>query len=168
MAESELFQINANSLAIDFAIAKLRSLTNIDIEGLLKELASLAAVTAEQYLIIYPPQRPPRPPKPKYSKKTGKLLKPRKVKRYKRTGVLGGSLTSVAAQLAPLSWIGKVGTKIKYAPYVVGLPTDDPGQAWFHQGNWTPMATSLTNHINDIIRVLEDELGRRMLEAFGA
>jgi hypothetical protein len=167
MAEKDIFQISANTIAIDFAVNKLRALTNIDIEGLLKELASLAGVAAEEYVVHYPPQRPPRPPKPRYSKKTGKKLKPQKRKRYKRTGVLGGSITSVAAQLAPLSWIAKVGTNIKYAPYVVGMPTDDPGQAWFHQGNWEPIQTSITNHIGDIIKVLEAELTRRMQEAFG-
>lgn len=163
----EMFKINVNNIAIDYAIAKLRSLGDDYINELLGFLAKSAGVTAEQYLVIYPPQREPTPEKPRFSKKTGKQLKPRKRRRYKRTGVLGGSITSVAAQIAPLSWIATIGTNIEYAPYVVGLPTDDPGQAWFHQGYWEPMATSLSNHINDIIKVLEAELARRLKETFG-
>lgn len=167
MPTDEMFSMKVNTPAIEYAIQQLRALGDDKVNQMIGELTALAGVTAEQYLVIYPPLRPPRPPKPRYSKKTGKELKPRKRKPYKRTGNLGASITSTAAQLAPLHWIATVGTNIEYAPYVVGMPDDDPGQAWFHQGYWEPIEISLTAHINDIITVLQNELGRRLVEAFG-
>lgn len=163
----DLFKLKVNTPAIDYAISKLRALGDDKLNKIIGELTALAGVTAEQYLVIYPPLRPPRPPKPRYSKKTGKQLAPRKRKPYKRTGNLGASITSAAAQLAPLHWIATVGTNINYGVYVVGMPDDDPGQAWFHQGYWEPIEISLTAHINDIINVIQAELGRRLVDAFG-
>lgn len=121
------------------------------IDETLQALAEYAGVIAEQNQIIYPPQREPLPEKPRFSKKTGKQLKPRKRKRYKRTGVLGGSLTSDARRESALAWVAYVGTNVSYAPYVVGMPDDDPGQAWFHQNYWSPLELQLKDELPVII-----------------
>lgn len=155
----EIVRLAVDSSQIQSEIAALRGMVDDELfNTIIGELTKLAGVSAEQYEIFYPPQREPLPEKPRYSKKTGKQLKPRKRKRYKRTGVLGGSLTSDAEQEALGAWIAFVGTNVEYAPYVVGMPTDDPGQAWFHQNYWNPLETQLTQHLPDIIAIIQARL----------
>lgn len=133
-------------------------------DAFLKEATEYLGVTAEEFGIVYPVQPEPRTPKPRYSERTGKQLKPRKPKRYVRTGRLGASQTSRSEPAGAGVWFAIVGTDVKYAPRVVGrpAPVDNPGQAWFHQGVWTPLADNITAHIADLravlVRLVKDKL----------
>lgn len=155
---TELVRLQVDNSQIQGLYARLLRLGDEKFDAVIELLAQTAGAAAEQYEIIYPPQREPMPEKPRFSKKTGKQLKPRKRTRYKRTGVLGGSLTSNAEREALGVWIAKVGTNVTYAPYVVGMPDDDPGQAWFHQNYWTPLLTELTAHLPEITEVVRERL----------
>lgn len=162
-------RIEVDDSGIQNSIAILRGFGDDQLNDILQYTTDLMGTAAEQYAIIYPPQQPPRPPKPRFSKKTGKELKPRKVKAYVRTGRLGSSLThSEPEMLEMLSWFTKIGTDVEYSPYVVGMPDDDPGQAWMHKGVWTPMETQIKVNLPAIRRVVEDELNRRIAAAFMA
>jgi hypothetical protein len=69
---------------------------------------------------------------------------------YRRTGTLGrtlgasrgGALTGSkpdiyrVQQTSADNMSGYFGTKLNYAPYVIGGAQDDPGQAWMHKSRW--------------------------------
>src|SRR5687768_3472025 len=81
----------------------------------------------------YPPQRKPKNPKRKA---------------YRRTGRLGASLTS-EVHIEHEIYAVRIGSNVVYSPRVWALPEEDPiGQAWMHQGVWTPLATNVNKNLN--------------------
>lgn len=161
------FTVYVNTPQIDTLITQLRALGDDDLDAMLGDIARLVGVKLEEISGVYPPQPEPRPPKKRYSKRTGRELKVKPRKRYKRTGVLGGSLTSEPRKIGALAWLAVLGTNIDYAPYVWGLPDDEPGQAWFHQGIWTPLAVDVRNNIELIRQFIISELKRRIKDRLG-
>ena len=128
--------------------------------------------TMEAALYILQENVPRYPPKPATST-------------YNRTGTLGRSLGSgggkadifrVTGQGSFLgqgsgSYLtGEFGTRVKYAPYVIGDPPDSPSQAWMHKGRWWTMKTITKKSEAKITRAFQemaDDLAR-WLEGKGA
>lgn len=164
---AETIYITNNEPLLQSQINLLRSFGDDQLNDALKYCTDLMGTAAETYAVNYPPQREPRPPAPRYSKKTGKELKPRKRVQYKRTGRLGANLTHSTPEMGEfLEWFTKVGTDVEYSPYVLQEPDDDPGQAWMHQGVWTPMIQNIRANIPAIRRVVFEEIQRRLNAAF--
>lgn len=151
------FRYSVNDADINNKLARLSLLAKPDqFARILERITRKVGVRAEQEVGEYPPARPPVQPKPRFSKRTGRRLKDRVNEQYIRTGVLGASLTSQAVEQGTgNSWLALVGTTIEYAPYVWALPSDDPGQAWFHQGVWTPLEIAVQQNpqvYTDLVR----------------
>jgi hypothetical protein len=91
----------------------------------------------------YPPQPKPRNPRRKA---------------YRRTGRLGASLTTEVV-IEPEIYAVRLGSNVVYSPLVWALPDDEPiGQAWMHQGVWTPLATSVLDNIDKYAEYAESEI----------
>lgn len=81
----------------------------------------------------------------------------------RRTGKLGQSITSDVTDLAPTSVTVRVGTRLSYAPYVIGTPAE--GQSHYHQGNWTPLSDDIANHSAEINAVAQAAFSKAIRNA---
>lgn len=154
------FRYTINDADANSKLARLRRLATPDqLDRILERITRKVGVLAEQEVGEYPPARPPVVPKPRFSKRTGRRLKDRVNEEYIRTGVLGASLTSRAIEQGiGNAWLAVIGSKIEYAPYVWGLPSDDPGQAWFHRGVWVPLEIAVQQNPQVYVDLVRDEL----------
>lgn len=73
---------------------------------------------------------------------------------YRRSLLLGRSLTHEVTVINGGVRV-EVGTNIPYARYVIGEP---PDQSHYHQGHWTPLATLIAQHQDEIARAFSYEL----------
>jgi phage gpG-like protein len=162
MAGDIQFDFVINSSATEQLTQRLRALDPANFVDIMLDVAALLGVKIEELVGDYPPQPPPRKPAARYSKKTGKKLKNRKAKRYKRTGRLGSSLTSEAQEIGSNIFRALIGSNVEYSPYVWALPSDNPGQAWFHKGVWTPLEEQINQVMPELRLFVFNELRRRV------
>lgn len=160
------FQFNIVSNNISRRINQLRRVTTPEaLNRIMLRITAKVGVKAEQLVGGYPPSRPPVQPKPRYSKRTGRRLKDRVNKEYVRTGTLGASLTSRAKEVSLTAWMAVIGSSISYSPYVWGMPDEEPGQAWFHQGVWTPIEEAITRDAHAYHDLVKQELQAELRKA---
>lgn len=151
-----------NTPQVNDLLARLRSLDESEFANAMLDVTRLVGVKLEELVVDYPPQPEPRTTPGGVDPETGEIKKPRKRKRYKRTGRLGASITSEPRQYSNDTWVAAVGSNVVYSPYVIGEPSDNPGQAWFHQGVWTPLRQDILNNLPAIRKLIVEELTRRI------
>jgi hypothetical protein len=85
----------------------------------------------------------------------------REGQKYVRTGTLGRSITTeVEAQ--GTTFIGRIGTAINYAPYVIG---DDSQQAWMHAGRWWQLSQEAGRDVGQIVGEIQDAFNDELQKA---
>jgi hypothetical protein len=96
---------------------------------------------------------------------------------YRRTGTLGrtlgasrgGALTGSkpdiyrVQQTSADNMTGYFGTKLDYAPYVIGGAQDDPGQAWMHKSRWWTI-DDVAEAAKEKVQAAWNELIKRILK----
>jgi len=95
------------------------------------------------------PEYPPPPQKTKYTR-TGML--------GKSLGAAGGKPTVYSVTGSGTQTIGKFGTNLNYAQYVI----DPDRQAWMHKGRWWTM-THIKNKSVDKIKALWDDIVKKAI-----
>lgn len=112
-------------------------------DAVLLHTVNVIGVMMEEDSNGYPPQPAPRNPR----------RKP-----YRRTGRAGSSMTSEGRKEGS-AYVASVGSNLNYSPRIWALPDDEPiGQAWMHQGIWTPVATSVTKNTDRYIEWAEQNI----------
>ena len=89
---------------------------------------------------------------------SGKITLP-----YKRIGKLQQEITTEST-VNGNEVIGRIGTAIAYAPYVIG---DDTQQAPIHKGRWWQLADEVEKNLPDATRVLEETAWREISKVLG-
>jgi len=82
---------------------------------------------------------------------------------YRRTGTLQRTITTEST-LQGDTVIGRIGTALEYAPYVIG---DDSQQAPIHQGRWWQLADEVKGNLEDAARVFEEAAWRKIQQVLG-
>ncbi len=146
------FRYDFNTGAVNASLARLMKLSGKQFDTILRQITARVGVLAEQLTGGYPPQPSPKNPK----------------KPYRRTGRLGASLTSaVEADAEAQAYIAVLGSNVTYAEKVWGERNDTPGkgQAWMHEGVWTPLEEGILQNTSVIERFVVSELAKA-IDAF--